>query len=148
MRPCNEKGLPIFPKCQIIRLFQFAAWRQQVLRKHKILFRLEAKLFRILDGLINHLLCQLDRALHRLSRAENFVTDLALVTTAGKTSIGKSIFEAQAERIYKVNTKTDITIRLLSGHKYLHKSQIILFIPIVADQTFVKRVASSTAKDS
>src|SRR5256885_354470 len=147
MRSCNEKGLPIFPKCQLIRFFQFAAWRQQVLRKHKVLFRLEAKLFCILDRLINHLLCQLDRALHRLSSAENFVTNLALVTTAGKTSIGKSIFESQAECIYKINTKTDITVRLLSGQKDLYKPHVVLFIPVVADQTFVKRIAASTAKN-
>src|SRR6266487_22172 len=133
MRPCNEKGLSIFPKCQIIRLFQFAAWCQQILRKRKVFFRLEAKLFCILDGLINHLLCQLERTLHRLACAENFVTDFAQVTTAGKISIGKGIFESQAVYIYKVNAKADITIRLFSGHKNLDESTIFLFIPVVTD---------------
>src|SRR2546426_5043056 len=147
MRSCDEEWFAIFPKRQIIRFFQFAAWRQQILRNRKVLLRLEAKLLCILDGLIDHLVCQLDWTIHRLLLAENFVADFALITTAGKTSIGKSIFKPQEELIYKVDAETDITIRLLPGQKDLNKPHVILFLPVVTDQAFIKRKGARAANN-
>src|SRR5436305_2461203 len=142
----NKKGLPILAKRQLIRFFQLTARCQHILRIRKILFRLEAKLRSIIDRLINHLVCQLDRTLLRLCLTENSVTDFALITSKGQTRVAKRIFEPQAILIYKVGAKTDITVRLPPGQKDLYKSHVIL-IPVVTDQAFKNRKVSSTANN-
>src|SRR5260370_4019914 len=135
MWSCHKKGLPIFSKRQLIRFLQFTAWCQHKLRERKILIGLEAKLRCILNRCINHLVCQLDRTLLSLFLVDNSVTDFVLITSMGKTCIGKRIFEPQAVLIYKVDTKTYIIIRLLPCQKDLYKSQVIL-LPVGTDPTF------------
>src|SRR5712692_832265 len=126
IRPSHKKGLPISSKRQLIRFLQFTAWGQQILRECEILLRLEAKLRCILDRCINHLVCQLDRTRRRFCLSENSAKHFVLITSTGKTRIGKRIFNPKAVLVYKVDTKTDIAIRLLPGHKNLDQSRIIL----------------------
>src|SRR6266851_7280839 len=143
---CDKKGLSISPKRQIVRFFQFTARRKHILCERIVLFGCEAKLCCIVNRCIDHLVCQLDRTLHRLHLAEHFVRDFVVITSTGETRPGKSIFKPQAELIYKVCSKTYITIRLLPGQNDLYQSQVIL-LPVGADPAFVKRKLASTANN-
>src|SRR5258708_34423546 len=143
MWSCYKKGLPISSKRQLIRFLQFTAWRQHILRKRKVLLRLEAKPRCILNRGINHLVCQLDRTCLRLCLVENSVTVFLLITSLGKTRIGVGIFEPQAVLIDKVDPETDIPIGLLSSHNDLYQSQVIL-LPLHPDPTFLNGTLSTT----
>src|SRR6266849_3967720 len=140
----HKKGLSIFSKRQIVRFIQFTAWCQHILRERVVLFRCEAKLCCILNRCINHLVGQLDRTLHRLHLVEHFARDFVVITSTREARPGKGIFKPQAELIYKVCSKTYITVRLLPGQNDLYQSQIIR-LPVGIDPAFVKRkLASAT----
>src|SRR5712692_774696 len=147
MGACNKKGLAIPSKCQLVRFLQFTARFQYILVKRKVLFRLEAELCRVFNRGINHLVCQFSRTILRLCLAENSVTDFTAIASRGKTCMGKRIFESQAELIDKVEAKTDITIRLLSGHKNLYKSRLLLF-PVGADAAFQNGVFAGASNNA
>src|SRR6266404_1996673 len=143
---CDKKGLSISPKRQIVRFFQFTARRKHILCERIVLFGCEAKLCCIVNRCVDHLVCQLDRALHRLHLVEQFARDFVVITSMGETRSGKGIFKPQAVLIYKVCPKTYITIRLLPGHNDLYQSRVIL-LPAGTDPAFVKRKLASAANN-
>src|SRR5690242_12650776 len=109
--------------------------------------RLKAKLRCVINRCINHLVPQLRRALHSLHLAENSIEDFILIACRGKVRSGKRIFKPQAELIYQVDPKTDITIGLPPGQNDLYQSRFLL-LPAITDQTFVNREASGTDNNS
>ena len=60
--------------------------------------------------------------------------------------MGKRIFEAQTELIYKIEAKTDIAVRLFASHKNLYQSRLLLF-PIATDTAFQNRIFARMSKN-